>query len=57
MLREARETVILPYCDKLIEALVELAQRYQNVPMMARTLVSLLHLPPWVKKWQTWLFA
>ena len=37
MLREARETVILPYCDKLIEALVELAKRYQNVPMMART--------------------
>lgn len=37
MLREARETVILPYCDKLIDALVELAKRYQNVPMMART--------------------
>jgi adenylosuccinate lyase len=37
MLNEARETVILPYCDKLIDALVELAKRYQNVPMMART--------------------
>ena len=37
MLREAREDVILPYCDKLISALKDLAHQYKAIPMMART--------------------
>ncbi|WP_421131605.1 adenylosuccinate lyase [Alteromonas sp. A079] len=37
MLTEARDTVLLPYCDKLIDALVTLAKSYQHIPMMART--------------------
>ncbi len=37
MLTEARDEVILPYCDKLIDALTDLAKKYKTVPMMART--------------------
>ena len=37
MLKEAREEVILPYCDKLIAELKRLALEYKTVPMMART--------------------
>ena len=37
MLTEARDTVLLPYCDKLIDALIALAKEYQHIPMMART--------------------
>jgi len=37
MLTEARDTVILPYCDKLIDALTALAKAYRDIPMMART--------------------
>jgi len=37
MLTEARETVILPYCDKIISELKRLAKEYRDVPMMART--------------------
>ena len=37
MLAEARETVLLPYCDKLITALYELAIEHKSVAMMART--------------------
>lgn len=37
MLKEAREEVVLPYCDKLIAALKELAHEYKTIPMMART--------------------
>ncbi|MDC0602619.1 adenylosuccinate lyase [Aliiglaciecola sp.] len=37
MLNEAREHVLLPYCDKLIAELKRLAFEYQNVAMMART--------------------
>jgi adenylosuccinate lyase len=37
MLKEARDAVILPYMDKLISALRELAKEYRSIPMMART--------------------
>ncbi|GGF55556.1 adenylosuccinate lyase [Alteromonas lipolytica] len=37
MCREAREAVILPYCDQLIDALKGLAREYRSIPMMART--------------------
>ncbi|WP_406667539.1 adenylosuccinate lyase [Gallaecimonas sp. GXIMD1310] len=37
MLKDAREQVLLPYCDKLINAISELAERYASIPMMART--------------------
>lgn len=37
MLREAREHVILPYCDKLIAEVRRLAAEYKDIPMMART--------------------
>lgn len=37
MLTEAREQVILPYCQQLVDAIKDLARRYANVPMMART--------------------
>ncbi len=37
MLKEARENVILPYCDKLIDNIKSLARQYRDVPMMART--------------------
>lgn len=37
MLREAREQVILPYCDKIIAAVYQLAIEYKDIAMMART--------------------
>ncbi|GAB2705573.1 adenylosuccinate lyase [Aliiglaciecola aliphaticivorans] len=37
MLSEAREQVILPYCDKLISETKRLAIEYKTIPMMART--------------------
>ncbi|WP_341501104.1 adenylosuccinate lyase [Gallaecimonas sp. GXIMD4217] len=37
MLSEGRDQVILPYCDRLIAAIRELADKYVAVPMMART--------------------
>jgi len=37
MLKEAREQVILPYCDKLIAELARMATEYKIIPMMART--------------------
>ncbi|MFT5676690.1 MAG: adenylosuccinate lyase [Paraglaciecola sp.] len=37
MLKDAREQIILPYCDKLIAELKKLAIEYKTVPMMART--------------------
>jgi adenylosuccinate lyase len=37
MLSEARNTVILPYCDQLISELKRLAIELKTVPMMART--------------------
>lgn len=37
MLNEARDEVILPYCDKLISELKRLAFEYKSIPMMART--------------------
>ncbi|MGD8206679.1 MAG: adenylosuccinate lyase [Thiohalocapsa sp.] len=37
MLREAREAVLLPMMDEVIDAVRELAHRYAAVPMLART--------------------
>lgn len=37
MLNEARNEVLLPYCDKLIAELKRLAKEYKSIPMMART--------------------
>ncbi len=37
MLTEARDTVLLPYCDKLISDITRLAKEYKTIPMMART--------------------
>lgn len=37
MLTEARDTVLLPYCDKLISELTRLGKEYKTIPMMART--------------------
>lgn len=37
MLQEAREHILLPYCDQLIAELTRLARDYQSIPMMART--------------------
>ncbi|WP_417349670.1 adenylosuccinate lyase [Ferrimonas sp.] len=37
MLTEARDQVILPYCQQLVDAIKDLAQRYAAIPMMART--------------------
>ncbi|WP_372770691.1 adenylosuccinate lyase [Pseudoalteromonas sp.] len=37
MLKEARENVLLPYCDKLLDAVHSLAKAYQTIPMMCRT--------------------
>ena len=37
MLTEARNEVILPYCDKLVSELKRLAIELKSVPMMART--------------------
>lgn len=37
MLNEARDNVILPYCDKLISELKRIAIEYKSIPMMART--------------------
>lgn len=37
MLKEAREQLILPYCDQLISELKRLAIELKSVPMMART--------------------
>ena len=37
MLKNAREQVLLPYCDELLEAIRQLAIEYRSIPMMART--------------------
>ena len=37
MLTEARDEVLLPYCDKLLSGLKDLAVEYKSIPMMART--------------------
>ncbi|XOV78392.1 MAG: adenylosuccinate lyase [Aestuariibacter sp.] len=37
MLSEARDKVILPYCQQLLDALDGLAEEYKTIPMMART--------------------
>ncbi|MBB6055549.1 adenylosuccinate lyase [Tolumonas osonensis] len=37
MLKAAREEVIAPYCEKLIVAVKDLAQKYRAVPMLSRT--------------------
>ncbi|MDK1286162.1 adenylosuccinate lyase [Pseudoalteromonas umbrosa] len=37
MLSEAREQVLLPYCDNLLNAIKEKAIEYKSVPMMTRT--------------------
>jgi adenylosuccinate lyase len=37
MLKEARETVLLPEMDRIIKALGELARRHADLPMLSRT--------------------
>lgn len=37
MLAEARDTVLLPYCDELLAAIKAKAVEYKSVPMMTRT--------------------
>ena len=37
MLTEARETILLPYCEKLIDSLTELAKEYAAAPLLSRT--------------------
>lgn len=37
MLKAARDEVIVPYCEKLVNAIDALAAEYQHIPMMART--------------------
>ncbi|CED61183.1 Adenylosuccinate lyase [Moritella viscosa] len=37
MLTEARETILLPYCEKLIDSLTVLAKEYAAVPLLSRT--------------------
>jgi adenylosuccinate lyase len=37
MLHDAREQILLPYCDQLISELTRLAKEYKSIPMMART--------------------
>ncbi|GAB2923454.1 adenylosuccinate lyase [Rheinheimera gaetbuli] len=37
MLNEARNTVLLPQCDALLDAIKQLAEQHKTVPMMART--------------------
>lgn len=37
MLKTARDEVILPLCDKLIEEITRLAHEYVNLPLLART--------------------
>ena len=37
MLKEGREQVLLPWCDKLIAAIADLAHRYAEIPLLSRT--------------------
>jgi len=37
MLLNARQDVVLPYCDQILEAIRQLAIEYRSIPMMART--------------------
>lgn len=37
MLKEAREQVLVPYCQKVLDAIKALAKTYKSVPMMSRT--------------------
>jgi len=37
MLLNARQDVLLPYCDQILEAIRQLAIEYRSIPMMART--------------------
>ncbi|WP_394202092.1 adenylosuccinate lyase [Shewanella waksmanii] len=37
MLHEAREQVLVPYCQKIVDAIKSLATEYRSVPLMSRT--------------------
>ncbi|MBI2380111.1 MAG: adenylosuccinate lyase [Gammaproteobacteria bacterium] len=37
MLKEGRELVLLPECDKLIKAITDLAHAYASIPLLSRT--------------------
>lgn len=37
MLSEARDTIVLPYCDKITQAIRGLAKEYRDTPMLSRT--------------------
>lgn len=37
MLQEARQNVLLPYCEQIITAIRELAAQYRSIPLMSRT--------------------
>ncbi|GGI88949.1 adenylosuccinate lyase [Shewanella gelidii] len=37
MLAEARDQVVVPYCQKLVDAIKALATEYRSVPLMSRT--------------------
>ena len=37
MLKEARESVILPYCEKLVAEMKRLAEEYRDIPLLSRT--------------------
>ncbi|GLS84670.1 adenylosuccinate lyase [Paraferrimonas haliotis] len=37
MLSNAREQVLLPYCNRLVDAITQLASEYREVPLMSRT--------------------
>ncbi|MGI2261540.1 adenylosuccinate lyase [Shewanella sp. GXUN23E] len=37
MLKEAREQVLLPYCQQLVDGIKQLARDYRDVPLMSRT--------------------
>jgi len=37
MLKQARDSVLLPYCSQLVDALKDLARQYRAVPMLSRT--------------------
>lgn len=54
MLKAAREEVILPEWQKLIDEITRLANEYKTIPLLSRTHANLPHQVLWVKKWRTW---
>jgi adenylosuccinate lyase len=54
MLGDARQNVLLPALDRLVDTLRELAQAHAALPMLSRTHGQTASPPRSARKWRTW---